>query len=124
MLANLVVLNLIRSQPLIGKFGRGDTGFKLSLETMKDTHVSPLGRLVNFRSKHCLKPIIKHDMVLRRNVSCLQVPDHSNVVSMDWGDPNKLCSARSRLPLGNLSSNRSKLGFEDIGWASPRMGIP
>jgi hypothetical protein len=44
-LAKLVVLNFIGSEPFIRQVRKGYTRFKLGLEAMKDAHVSPLRRL-------------------------------------------------------------------------------
>ena len=62
-------------------------------------------------------------MVLRRDVAGLEVADKSDVVSMNRGHTNKLGSTGPWLPLGNLVSNRSELGFQHLGRTAPGMGI-
>jgi hypothetical protein len=77
---------------------------KDGLKPVHDAHVFPVGWRLHFIGVYRLKPIIKDDMVLRREVTRLKVPDHCYVLSMNRGDADILASSRSGLPLRNFGS--------------------
>ena len=105
--------------PLKAQLWGGLLGVKHSLEALKGAHLLPFWGDMVGGGRHCLKPVIKYDVELWGDVASVQIANQTNVLGMHWRNSNKLGPAGPWLPLGNLSSSGSKLGLQDIGWATP-----
>ena len=105
-----VVGDLLWGQPFVSQRRRISI-LKHGLKLLEDAHVNPLWRRLVFITVHRLKQVVKDNVKLGADVTGAKVSDKSNILRMHWRHSKILCTTRSWVPLGDLPSSLSELGF-------------
>ena len=121
--AQQLLLAVLGTEPLIGQGRRGEMLIKISFVPLKDAEVFPLRWLRILVRVNSLKFIVKHDVELGRNVASAKVANEGNRLSMRGRGTKVLTASGTRLPTRNLPSLGGQARFENIGGASPDMGL-
>jgi hypothetical protein len=97
---------------------------KLSFKPIKRAEMFPGSRgFICIRGIYSFKPIILHNMVLRRDVASFEIPDKANRFRMNRREAHELGPTGSRLPFRNFTTGISEAWVKDVGGASPGVEV-